>query len=76
LIDGWCERRALRPLAVLLPAYLAFGGVADSWMELARAVENVRGLGPDVLTDEERAAVSEARALLHQALKAAGVTQR
>ncbi|AHG92844.1 hypothetical protein J421_5309 (plasmid) [Gemmatirosa kalamazoonensis] len=74
LVDGWCARRALEPLAVLLPAYLAFSGLTDAWLDLAQAVDDLRGLGPDALTDEERAVVSEARALIHQALKAAGIT--
>ena len=29
LVDGWCERRALQPLAALLPPYLAFSGLSD-----------------------------------------------
>ena len=75
LVDGWCERRALQPLSVLLPAYLALSGLTDAWMDLARAVDNLRGLGPEVLTDGERASVAEARALIHQSLQAAGVTR-
>lgn len=72
LVDGWCERRALRPLATLLPAYLAFNGLSDGWHEFWRAVNTLRGLGPDVLTDEELAAVAEARALIYQAFKSVG----
>ncbi len=72
LVEGWCERRALRPLATLLPAYLGFNGLSDGWYDLWKAVNNVRGLGPDVLTDAEQAAVAEARALIYQSFKAAG----
>jgi hypothetical protein len=71
LVDGWCARRALRPLAALLPAYLAFNGLTDSWQDLWGAVNDVRGLG-DLLTDEERAAVGEVRALIYQAFKSVG----
>jgi hypothetical protein len=74
LVDGWCERRALEPLAVLLPAYLAFSGLTDSWTDLRDAIDRLRGLGPGALTDGERAAVAEARALIHQALKSVGPT--
>ena len=75
LVDGWCERRALHPLAVLLPAHLAFSGLTDAWVDLAQAVDDVRGIGPDVRTEAELASVAEARALIDQALKAAGVTR-
>ena len=72
LIDGWCERRALEPLAALLPAYLAFDGATDEWHDLWRAVNNIRGMPPDLITDGERAAVAEVRTLIYQAFKAIG----
>ena len=71
LIDGWCERRALRPLAVLLPAYLGFNGLTDGSHDLWDAVNNLRGLG-DALTDEEHAAVVEVRAAIYQTFKSVG----
>jgi len=71
LIDGWCERRELRPLAVLLPAYLAFNGLTDGWHSLWNAVNNLRGLG-DALPGEERATVAEVRALIYQTFKSMG----
>jgi len=74
LVDGWCTRRALRPLAVLLPSYLAWNGLSDGWHELWRALNDLRGVGPEVLTDEERTAVAEARSLIYQAFKAVGRT--
>lgn len=73
LIDRWCERRALQPLARLLPAYLAFSGLTDSWVGLYRALNDVRGLGPDVLPAADLASISEARAAIWQVLSAAGV---
>ncbi|MFL5574905.1 MAG: hypothetical protein ACJ79S_02905 [Gemmatimonadaceae bacterium] len=72
LVEGWCERRALEPLAVLLPAYLAFNGLTDGWHDLWQAVNSVRGLSPEALTDEERAAVAEARAIIYQSFKSVG----
>ena len=72
LIDGWCARRALRPLAALLPGYLAFNGLSDGWFELWSAVNGVRGMAPDALTDGERAAVSEARTIIYHTLKDSG----
>jgi hypothetical protein len=31
LTDAWCERRELRPLALILPAYTANNGSTDGW---------------------------------------------
>jgi hypothetical protein len=31
LIDAWCERTELRPLALILPAYTANNGLTDGW---------------------------------------------
>ena len=72
LIDGWCERRALQPLAALLPGYLAFNGLTDGWHELWQAVNNTRGMHPDMLTADERAALAEARTIIYHTLKANG----
>lgn len=74
LVDGWCERRALTPLAALLPAYLAFNGLSDGWHDLWQAVNNVRGLGAGELTNEESAALAEIRALIYQSFKRLGRT--
>ena len=41
LIDAWCERRALRPLAVVLGPYLAFDGMTDTWGNLLNALKLV-----------------------------------
>ena len=34
LIYRWCDERQLRPLALLLPKYVAFNGLTDGWVEL------------------------------------------
>lgn len=73
LIDGWCERRALHPLGALLQGYPSLLQLTDDWVSLYRALRNVRGSAPDVLTDTELALVSEALALTWQALKPLGV---
>ena len=69
LVDRWCERRALRPLAVLLPAYPPAPLHADQWGALFAAIRSLKGLAPEVLTAEEGAAVAEAHALARQVLK-------
>ena len=69
LLDGWCERRALRPLAVLLPAYPPAPLHSDQWATLFAAIRDLKGVASDALTSEEGAAVAEAHALIWQLLK-------
>jgi len=45
LIDGWCERRELRPLTLLLPAYTANAGLTDDWARLMEALYDLRARG-------------------------------
>jgi hypothetical protein len=52
LIDAWCERRALGPLAVLLPAYTSNNGLTDGWAGVMEALRTLRGSRR--LPDEER----------------------
>jgi hypothetical protein len=59
LIDAWCDRRALRPLARILPAYTAFYGMTDGWAELLEALKNVRAYCRDELPETEMAAIAE-----------------
>jgi hypothetical protein len=54
LIDGWCERRSLRPLARILSPYLGFSGMTDGWEELAVALKTVRAFdGEDISLREQ-----------------------
>jgi hypothetical protein len=69
LIDRWCERRALQPLALILAGYPPAPELTDGWATLYATVRNLKGLAPDALSDEERTAVSEAHALIYQELK-------
>ena len=43
IVDAWCERRALGPLAVLLPAYTSNNGLTDGWAEVMEALRTLRG---------------------------------
>jgi len=52
LIDRWCERRALGPLARVLPAWLANDGLAAGRDALCEALRATRARHPD-LPDEE-----------------------
>jgi hypothetical protein len=42
LINGWCERRALRPLAYLLPAYPGVLANTDQQFQLLEALKTLR----------------------------------
>src|ERR1044072_6064984 len=53
LIDAWCERRALRPLAFLLAAYPGVFAQPVQEFELLEALKHVKRLCPDHLTSEE-----------------------
>jgi len=55
LIDTWCERRELRPLALLLPAYTSNAGQTDDWARLMEALYDLRSRGR--LPAEEEAEV-------------------
>jgi hypothetical protein len=70
LIDHWCERRALRPLSIILRAYPPVPHLTDGWAELHAAVRDLKGLAPDELPEGEVVAVSEAHAVIHHILKA------
>ena len=59
LIDGWCDRRALAPLARLLPAYLAFNGLTDGWGDLLDALEGVRASCREGLPETDIAIVGD-----------------
>lgn len=64
LIDGWCDERRLRPLAVLLPNYVAFNGMKDGWFELYAALRNLLSLGSENYTPLEWETVND---LIHAA---------
>jgi hypothetical protein len=54
LIDGWCERRALKPLRFILKAYPLSSGLTDEWGALLDSLKDIKGLCGSELTDEEK----------------------
>ena len=44
LIDGWCERRALRPLRIILPGWPPPNGFADEWQRVWAAMRHLRAM--------------------------------
>jgi hypothetical protein len=53
LIDRWCERRALRPLSLLLPVYPGPLAHTDQFGDLLEGLKDVKGLCRKELTEEE-----------------------
>ena len=67
LIDGWCERRSLKPLRHILRAYPLASGLTDEWEELRAALRHIRTSCRDDLEPQELDTVV---ALIHQADRA------
>lgn len=59
LIDSWCERRRLKALSRILPAYLGLDGLTDGWAGLLDALRNVRPLAKDELAEAEMETVGD-----------------
>jgi hypothetical protein len=43
LIDEWCERREVKALALLLPAWVDNFGLTDGWARVLDALIDIRG---------------------------------
>ena len=69
LIDGWCERRAIRPLQHLLRAYPAPLAHTDQLFALLDALKDVKGLCRADLTPDERQMLNEAHNALEDSLR-------
>jgi len=72
LINSWCERRVLRPLAYLLPAYPGALAHTDQQFQLLEALKNLKRLRLD-LTPEELRLVIQAHDLVDERLRASVV---
>ena len=70
LINGWCQRRALRPLAYLLPAYPGGLALTAPQFQLLEALKNLKRLCLDHLTPEELRLVTQAHDFLDERLRA------
>jgi hypothetical protein len=49
LIDGWCERRALRPLGIILGGWPPPNGFSDEWEHVWAAMRHLRAMCRDDL---------------------------
>jgi hypothetical protein len=68
LINGWCERRELRPL-YLLRVYPGILAHTDKQFQLLEALKNVTRLCRDYLTPEELRLVTQAHNFLEERLR-------
>lgn len=68
LADGWCERRALKPLLHFLPGYFALNGLTDGCGTLETALKDVLVFAKDEITEAERKETTRLMILLHQAI--------
>lgn len=66
LIDAWCDRRELRALARLLPAWLANNGLTDGWADVLDALRAIRA--DQRLPDDEAAVVERSIAAVERAV--------
>ncbi len=69
LIDRWCERRAIRPLQILLRVYPGPLIHADQMFGLLDALKDLKGLCRTELPDEELRMIIEAHNVVEGALK-------
>ncbi|HUP50484.1 MAG TPA: hypothetical protein VNA04_17045 [Thermoanaerobaculia bacterium] len=67
LIDGWCARRALRPLRILLPVYPLVSPLTDDIADLHEALRDLENLR-DGLSPDERSRVTYARRIAQSIL--------
>lgn len=72
LLDGWCERRALRPLSILLRAYPLISPLSDSWHELRNALRGLRCLKEPDISASESEAIGDCLRAVESALARAG----
>lgn len=59
LIDGWCERRALKPLRFVLRSYPLCSGLTDEWGALLESLKDIKGLCGSELTSAEKKTLVE-----------------
>jgi hypothetical protein len=69
LINGWCERRELRPLGYLLPAYPGVLTHTHEQFQLLEALKNLKRLRRDYLTPEELRLVTQAHNFLEERVR-------
>lgn len=52
LVEGWCDRREYKPLAIVLPAWIGNNGLTDGWSDLRDALKSAYALCRHLPPDE------------------------
>ena len=60
LIDGWCDRRAVNALRLMLPGYHSANGLADGCHQLYDALRDVRAMCKGELNNDDREKLNQA----------------
>ena len=68
LVESWCARLEYRPLAIVLPSWIANTGMTDGWSELHDALKLARAMCVD-LPEQERTALQQAYVAIEIALR-------
>jgi hypothetical protein len=66
LTDSWCNRRGLRPLALLLPAWVVNDGLTDGWAAVLDALNDLRARA--VLPESEAAIIERSIVVIERAV--------
>ena len=74
LIDRWCGHRRIMPLVRLLPAYVAFDDLPDSWIALCEALKDTQSLGPSAFNEVEWKKIKELIIATQKRARASAVT--
>ena len=68
LVDDWCDRRELRALSYVLPAWTGNNGLTDGWSQLRDDLKHAYAMCTD-LPAEERDKLKEAYVGIDVALR-------
>jgi hypothetical protein len=66
LVDSWCERRSFKPLGLVLQAYPLSSSLTDGWASLLAALENVRSVAREELSEHEKEQIGACIVALQQ----------
>jgi hypothetical protein len=72
LVDGWCERRSLKPLRLILSSYPLTTGLTDEWGSLLDALKDIKGLYGQELSAQDNKALTEVISAISRTLDPQG----
>jgi len=68
LIEGWCNRRALGPLRIILPVWPPEMGLTDEWHRIREALRHTRAMQQANLSETELHTLNELLAAVDKIL--------